>query len=63
MSIFDVLTMIGGLCLFLFGMDLMGQSLERLAGGNICPAGLQLRGDGEPEAGKALFRPGARRPA
>ena len=23
MSIFDVLTMIGGLCLFLFGMDLM----------------------------------------
>ena len=29
MSIFDVLTMIGGLCLFLFGMDLMGQALER----------------------------------
>ena len=28
MSIFDVLTMIGGLCLFLFGMDLMGQALD-----------------------------------
>ena len=35
MSIFDVLTMIGGLCLFLFGMDLMGQSLERRAGGKM----------------------------
>ena len=35
MSIFDVLTMIGGLCLFLFGMDLMGQSLERRAGGKL----------------------------
>lgn len=35
MSIFDVLTMIGGLCLFLFGMDLMGQALERRAGGRL----------------------------
>lgn len=25
MDIFNVLTMIGGLCLFLFGMNLMGQ--------------------------------------
>ena len=33
MSIFDVLTMLGGLCLFLFGMTLMGQALERRAGG------------------------------
>ena len=32
MSIFDVLTMLGGLCLFLFGMTLMGQALERRAG-------------------------------
>lgn len=32
MSIFDFLTMIGGLCLFLFGMSLMGQALERRAG-------------------------------
>ena len=33
MDIFDILTMIGGLCLFLFGMDVMGQALERRAGG------------------------------
>ena len=33
MDIFNVLTMIGGLCLFLFGMNLMGQALERRAGG------------------------------
>lgn len=32
MDIFDVLTMIGGLCLFLFGMNIMGQALERCAG-------------------------------
>ncbi len=35
MSIFDALTMIGGLCLFLFGMDLMGQGLERRAGNSL----------------------------
>ncbi|MBQ8004671.1 MAG: Na/Pi cotransporter family protein [Oscillospiraceae bacterium] len=33
MDIFDILTMVGGLCLFLFGMDIMGQALERRAGG------------------------------
>ena len=32
MTIYDVLTMIGGLCLFLFGMNIMGESLERAAG-------------------------------
>ena len=32
MDIFNVLTMIGGLCLFLFGMNVMGESLERAAG-------------------------------
>ncbi len=32
MDIFDVLTMIGGLSLFLFGMNIMGQALERRAG-------------------------------
>ena len=32
MDIFQVLTMVGGLSLFLFGMDLMGQALERRAG-------------------------------
>ncbi len=33
MTIFNALTLIGGLCLFLFGMNLMGESLERRAGG------------------------------
>ncbi len=32
MDIFDVLTLVGGLALFLFGMNVMGQSLERRAG-------------------------------
>ena len=35
MDIFDVLTLIGGLSLFLFGMNIMGQSLERQAGGKL----------------------------
>ena len=35
MNIFDVLTMIGGLCLFLFGMNIMGQALERRAGSGL----------------------------
>ncbi len=35
MDIFDVLTLIGGLSLFLFGMNVMGQALERRAGGRL----------------------------
>ena len=35
MDIFNVLTLIGGLSLFLFGMNIMGQALERRAGGNL----------------------------
>ncbi len=35
MDIFNVLTMIGGLSLFLFGMNLMGQALERRAGSKL----------------------------
>ena len=35
MDIFDLLTMIGGLCLFLFGMNLMGEALERRAGNSL----------------------------
>ena len=35
MTIYDVLTMIGGLCLFLFGMNIMGESLERAAGNSL----------------------------
>ena len=35
MDIFDILTMVGGLCLFLFGMNIMGESLERRAGSSL----------------------------
>ncbi|MBQ7040377.1 MAG: Na/Pi cotransporter family protein, partial [Clostridia bacterium] len=35
MDLFDILTLVGGLCLFLFGMDIMGQSLERRAGDSL----------------------------
>ena len=35
MDIFDILTMIGGLCLFLFGMTVMGDALERAAGNSL----------------------------
>ena len=35
MDLFDALTLIGGLSLFLFGMNLMGASLEKRAGGSL----------------------------
>jgi len=35
MDIFDVLGLVGGLCLFLFGMNVMGESLERRAGSSL----------------------------
>ncbi len=35
MNIFNVLSLIGGLCLFLFGMNIMGQALERRAGNSL----------------------------
>ena len=35
MNIFDVLGLVGGLCLFLFGMNVMGQALERSAGSKL----------------------------
>ena len=35
MDIFDCLTMVGGLCLFLFGMNVMGEALERRAGASL----------------------------
>ena len=35
MDIFSVLGLIGGLALFLYGMDLMGDSLKKLAGGKL----------------------------
>ena len=36
-SLFDLLTLLGGLCLFLFGMNVMGQALERRAGNSLRP--------------------------
>ncbi len=35
MDLFDVLTMLGGLALFLFGMNIMGQGLEKAAGNQL----------------------------
>ncbi|MDD5863580.1 MAG: Na/Pi cotransporter family protein [Firmicutes bacterium] len=35
MDIFDILTLVGGLCLFLFGMNIMGDALERRAGASL----------------------------
>ena len=35
MDFFDVLTMIGGLALFLYGMDVMGDGLAKTSGGKL----------------------------
>ena len=35
MTIFDVLTMLGGLALFLYGMNTMGEGLTKIAGGRL----------------------------
>ena len=35
MDIFDGLTALGGLCLFLFGMQIMAEALQRRAGGRL----------------------------
>ena len=35
MDLFDILSLVGGLSLFLFGMNLMGASLEKRAGGSL----------------------------
>ena len=35
MGIFEIFALIGGLALFLYGMDLMGDSLKKLAGGKL----------------------------
>ena len=45
MNIFDVLNLIGGLCLFLFGMELMGKALERRAGSGLKAAPCRHRRD------------------
>ena len=33
--IFKIISLLGGLALFLFGMDVMGKALERQAGGKL----------------------------
>lgn len=35
MDFFDILTLVGGLALFLYGMEVMGDSLKKLAGGKL----------------------------
>lgn len=35
MDIFSLFTMLGGLALFLFGMDILGKSLEKQAGSRL----------------------------
>ena len=35
MSILNVLSLIGGLALFLYGMEIMGSGLEKLGGGKL----------------------------
>ena len=35
MDIFDVLSMIGGLALFLYGMHIMGDALAKMSGGKL----------------------------
>ncbi len=35
MDFFDFLTLVGGLCLFMFGMNIMGEALERAAGNKL----------------------------
>lgn len=35
MTVFDVLSLVGGLALFLYGMDVMGDGLKKLAGGRL----------------------------
>ena len=35
MHFFGVLTMLGGLALFLYGMETMGKGLEKLSGGTL----------------------------
>ena len=34
MDFFSILTLVGGLAMFLYGMQVMGDGLEKLSGGN-----------------------------
>ena len=35
MTVFNVFSLLGGLALFLFGMDIMGKALEKQSGGQL----------------------------
>ena len=35
MTVFNLFSLLGGLALFLFGMDIMGKALEKQAGGQL----------------------------
>ena len=35
MTIYNFLTLVGGLAMFLFGMDVMGKSLEKMGGSKL----------------------------
>ena len=35
MDLFDVLSLVGGLAMFLYGMSVMGEGLEQCAGGKL----------------------------
>ena len=37
MTIYNFLTLVGGLAMFLFGMDVMGKSLEQMGGSQLGP--------------------------
>ena len=37
MGIADVVTLLGGIALFLFGMSLMGEGLKKVAGSRLVP--------------------------
>ena len=44
MTIFNVFSLLGGLALFLFGMDIMGKALEKQAGGQLQKSNVLLLG-------------------
>ena len=54
MDIFDLLQLIGGLALFLYGMNTMGNGLSKMAGG-------KLEGVLEKLTSKRIFVPALRR--
>ena len=61
MSIFNVFTLMGGIAMFLYGMDLMGKALEQTAGSKL--QGILSKMTASPVRGRyrlaaLAFRPG-----